>query len=60
MMASIRLSDLVRLMLSFSLALCLTDVQGRLVLVNSGWVEVTGYNLREVEGSTCKILHGMT
>jgi PAS domain S-box-containing protein len=45
-------------MLSCQDALVLTDSFGRILHVNTAWVELTGYALGEVEGSTCSRLQG--
>lgn len=53
-----RISDLLRLMLTCVDAMVLTDTEGKIVHCNRQWVELTGYSLREVEGSTCSLLQG--
>lgn len=57
-MATIRLSDLLRLMLSCKDAMVLTDKRGRIVHCNGAWVELTGHTLTDAEGLDCDILHG--
>lgn len=54
----IRISDLLRLMLTCVDAMVLTDKMGRIVHCNREWVELTGYTLSEVEGSDCRLLQG--
>ena len=54
----IRISDLLRLMLTCVDAMVLTDKMGRIVHCNREWVELTGYSLSEVEGSDCRLLQG--
>lgn len=56
--ATIRLSDLLRLMLSCSDAMVLTDKYGRIVHCNRPWVRLTGHSLTDAEGLKCDILHG--
>ena len=57
--ASLRLSDLLRLMLSCTNAMVLTDKSGYIIHCNKEWCFLTGYCLREVEGKQCgSILHG--
>ena len=53
-----RISDLLRLMLTCVDAMVLTDSEGKIVHCNRQWVELTGYTLSEVEGSTCSMLQG--
>jgi len=53
---TLRLSNLLRLMLSSQDAMILTDNHGRILHVNPQWVELTGYELNDVEGQTNKIL----
>jgi PAS domain S-box-containing protein len=36
----------------------LTDRLGRVIHVNTAWSQLTGYELAEVEGRTCKFLQG--
>jgi PAS domain S-box-containing protein len=55
---AVRISDLLRLMLTCVDAMVLTDVQGKIVHCNRQWVELTGYALSEVEGSSCSLLQG--
>lgn len=45
-------------MLSSQDAMALTDEAGRLIHVNTAWVHLTGYEISEVEGLTCKFLQG--
>ena len=52
----LRLSNLLRLMVSSKDALVLTDKVGRIVHANKAWSDLTGYHLRDVEGKTCKFL----
>ena len=55
---AVRISDLLRLMLTCVDAMVLTDSEGKIVHCNRQWVELTGYTLSEVEGSTCSMLQG--
>jgi PAS domain S-box-containing protein len=55
---AVRISDLLRLMLTCVDAMVLTDIEGKIVHCNRQWVELTGYSLSEVEGSTCSLLQG--
>jgi PAS domain S-box-containing protein len=55
---TVRISDLLRLMLSCSDAMVLTDKKGRIIHCNRQWVELTGYTLSDVEGSSCGFLQG--
>lgn len=55
---TLRLSNLLRLMLSSQDAMILTDKHGRILHVNPQWVALTGYELNDVEGQTNKILQG--
>lgn len=56
--SSLRLSSLLRLMLSSSDAMMFTDAAGRIVHANAAWALVTGYDLSTVQGQTCSLLHG--
>eukprot|EP00596_Hydrurales_sp_CCMP1899_P002096 CAMPEP_0119033450 /NCGR_PEP_ID=MMETSP1177-20130426/492_1 /TAXON_ID=2985 /ORGANISM="Ochromonas sp, Strain CCMP1899" /LENGTH=491 /DNA_ID=CAMNT_0006990203 /DNA_START=161 /DNA_END=1636 /DNA_ORIENTATION=- len=55
---TVRISDLLRLMLSCSSAMVLTDKIGRIIHCNRQWVELTGYTLSDVEGTSCGFLQG--
>lgn len=54
----LRLSNLLRLMLSSHSALVLTDKDQRIVHVNSAWCQLTGYEITDVEGKKCNVLNG--
>jgi PAS domain S-box-containing protein len=56
--ATVRLSDLLRLMLGSLEAMVLTDSQGRILHVNKPWRKLCGYSLSDVEGRSCAILQG--
>ena len=56
--ATVRLSDLLRLMLGSVEAMVLTDSQGRILHVNKAWRKLCGYSLSDVEGRTCALLQG--
>eukprot|EP00981_Chlorochromonas_danica_P001806 scaffold385_cov182-Ochromonas_danica.AAC.5 len=55
---TLRLSNLLRLMLSCTNAMMLLDNQGRIVHVNVAFTQLTGYELDDIEGQTSKILQG--
>jgi len=55
---TLRLSNLLRLMLSCRSAMILSDAQGRIIHTNKSWSILTGYEQHEVEGKTCKVLQG--
>eukprot|EP00599_Poterioochromonas_sp_BG-1_P006423 CAMPEP_0173145878 /NCGR_PEP_ID=MMETSP1105-20130129/8154_1 /TAXON_ID=2985 /ORGANISM="Ochromonas sp., Strain BG-1" /LENGTH=532 /DNA_ID=CAMNT_0014059961 /DNA_START=423 /DNA_END=2021 /DNA_ORIENTATION=- len=55
---TLRLSNLLRLMLSCNNAMILTNKDGRIVHVNTAWCQLTGYSLIDIEGKTCKFLQG--
>jgi PAS domain S-box-containing protein len=45
-------------MLSCNNAMVLTNRLGQVIHVNTAWCRLTGYELSEVEGKTCRFLHG--
>ncbi len=53
-----RLSNLLRLMLSSQDAMGLLDSSGRFIHVNVAWSTFTGYELNELEGHTLALLEG--
>ena len=36
----------------------LTDAEGKILHVNKHWVDLCGYDIRDVDGKTCSILQG--
>lgn len=54
----VRLSDLLRYMVTFDLPLVLTDKSFRILHVNAPWFATYGYSLTEVEGKTINVLKG--
>jgi PAS domain-containing protein len=54
----VRLSELLRYMVSFDVPLALTDKSFRILHVNAPWFATYGYSLAEVEGETLAVLEG--
>lgn len=55
---NIRISDLLRLIMICSGPMVLTDAEGKILHVNKHWVDLCGYDIRDVDGKTCSILQG--
>jgi hypothetical protein len=55
---NIRISDLLRLIMICSGPMLLTDAEVKILHVNKHWVDLCGYDIRDVDGKTCSILQG--